>query len=206
LWTSPSGYVTDILTNIGSLYTRGVDFDSQYRLRLDKWGRIDLSLVGTFTDTYQVTPQPGATYECSGYFGGICQAPLPKWRHTFTVDWTTPWNGLSASVSWRYIDDVKLDAFAPGLAFLGGAYGAAGGTAGAPPTDTRLSSRSYFDANVAYRYDRYNLRVGVNNIFDKDPPLNGATTCPAGPCNGNTWPVIYDATGRFLYAMITADF
>jgi outer membrane receptor protein involved in Fe transport len=53
----------------------------------------------------------------------------------------------------------------------------------------------------------------VNNIFDKMPPLTtsgdaggGGSDCPAGPCNGNTWPGTYDALGRYLYAGITLDF
>jgi iron complex outermembrane receptor protein len=50
------------------------------------------------------------------------------------------------------------------------------------------------------------VRVGVNNMTDKDPPLNGAATCPTGPCNGNTWPVIYDVAGRYLFVMLTAEF
>jgi outer membrane receptor protein involved in Fe transport len=206
LWTSPSGFVTDTLANIGSIATRGFDIDTHYQLKLDRFGKIDLSLVGTYTDTFKTTPQPGATYECAGYFGGVCQAPLPKWRHTFTVNWDTPVTGLSAMVAWRYLDSVSLDAFAPGLPFLGGAYGAGAGTTGAPATDTHLSSMSYFDTSIAYQYNKYMVRVGVNNILDKDPPLNGSTTCPVGPCNGNTWPVIYDATGRFIYAMISAEF
>lgn len=206
LWESPSGFVQDILTNIGSLMTRGFDIDSDYRFDVAPAGRLDLRFVGTYTSTYQVTPQPGASYECAGYYGGVCEAPLPKWRHTVSLTWTTPVKGLHAMLAWRFLDSVDLDSLAPGLSFLDGAYAAGAGTAHAPATDLRLSSRSYFDVSVDYQYDRYNLRVGANNLFDKDPPLNGATTCPAGPCNGNTWPVIYDADGRFLYAQVSADF
>jgi outer membrane receptor protein involved in Fe transport len=207
LWTTPSGYVQDLLTNIGSLSTKGFDIDADYTFDVFQgWGRLDLRLLGTYTNSYQVTPQPGATYQCAGYFGGICLAPLPKWRHLFTVGWETPVKGLNAQVAWRYLDPVTLDAFAPGLSFLAGSYGASAGTVGAPPTDVRLSSRSYFDLQVSYQYNRVTMRIGVNNLLDKDPPLNGSSTCPTGPCNGNTWPVIYDVNGRFLYAQVTADF
>jgi outer membrane receptor protein involved in Fe transport len=206
LWESPSGFVVDTLTNIGSLMTRGFDIDADYRFPVAPAGRLDVRLIGTYTNTYQVTPQPGATYECAGYFGGICLAPLPKWRHILSAAWDTPVDGLRASVDWRYLDSVDLDAFAPGLPFLAGAYGTSAGTVGAPATDVRLSSRSYFDVSVDYQYQRVNLRIGANNLLDKDPPLNGSSTCPTGPCNGNTWPVIYDVAGRFVYAMVTADF
>ncbi|MDB6092151.1 MAG: putative TonB-dependent receptor [Gammaproteobacteria bacterium] len=212
LWTSPAGFVNDQLVNIGSISTRGVDIDSAYRLRLGEMGRLgnmgrlNFSFVGTYTDKGAVSPQPGATYECSGFYGGICQAPLPKWRHVFKTTWDTPVQGLDVSLTWRYFDSVKLDSSAPGLEFLGGAYAAAAGTAGPPATDLHLSSISYIDMSAGYQYDKYNVRVGVNNLTDKDPPINGSTTCPAGPCNGNTWPVVYDVAGRYLYVMLTAEF
>ncbi len=59
---------------------------------------------------------------------------------------------------------------------------------------------------MSYQYTNYNVRFGVNNFLDKDPPVNGATTCPAGPCNGNTWPTVYDTTGRYMYLSLTAEF
>ena len=206
LWTSPSGFVEDILTNIGFIHTKGFDVDSDYRFPMASAGTLEARYVGTYTNSYEVSPQPGATYECAGYFGGICGAPLPHWRNTLSLGWQTPVKGLHATVAWRYLDPVSLDSSARGLTFLAGSYAAGAGTVGAPPTDLRLSSRSYFDASVDYQYNRYTLRVGANNLLDKDPPLNGATTCPTGPCNGNTWPVIYDVTGRFLYAQVSADF
>ena len=54
--------------------------------------------------------------------------------------------------------------------------------------------------------DNLNFRAGINNIFDKDPPLTGASNCPNGPCNGNTWPQLYDAFGRYAFIGLTADF
>ena len=54
----------------------------------------------------------------------------------------------------------------------------------------------------------------MNNIFDNDPPLvtggnaarGGSNLCPAGPCNGNTYPGTWDALGRYIYAGVTLDF
>ena len=48
--------------------------------------------------------------------------------------------------------------------------------------------------------------MGVNNLFDRDPPLTGSQACPAGPCNGNTWAQVYDAIGRYIFAGVTLDF
>jgi outer membrane receptor protein involved in Fe transport len=197
---SPSNsYVEDTLVNIGSLKTRGVDLDASYKLNLNAAGKLNFQLTGSYTTKYITNPQPGAEYDCAGYYGGICTAPLPKWRSNFTASYQTPIRGLDFSATWRFMDAVRLDSNAPGLSFLKG-------TAYDNPSDQRLSSRSYLDLTAAYQYDKYNVRVGVNNVLDKDPPINGATACPAGPCNGNTWPVIYDVLGRQLFLMLTAEF
>jgi outer membrane receptor protein involved in Fe transport len=47
------------------------------------------------------------------------------------------------------------------------------------------------------------LRLGVNNILDKDPPTVLSGNCPVGPCNGNTFSQTYDVLGRYLYAHLT---
>jgi hypothetical protein len=93
LWTSIAGFVNDTLVNIGSISTQGVDVDSAYKLRLGdlprvgNMGRLNFTFVGTYTSKFDTSPQPGATYQCAGFYGAICEAPLPKWRHTLTTTW-----------------------------------------------------------------------------------------------------------------------
>lgn len=106
------------------------------------------------------------------------------------------------TLSWRYFEAVKRDAEDSNefLSFLGE-------VTGAQATDSELGSRSYIDLTGSMTLaDKYTLRVGVNNLFDKDPPLNGSTTCPTGPCNGNTWPQMYDTLGRQIFGLVTIDF
>jgi len=106
---------------------------------------------------------------------------------------------LSFSAAWRYYSSVTLDAYSsqkflnnPGLQF---------------PTDQRFASRSYLDVAGAWRFaEKYTLRAGINNVLDKDPPLNGLSNCPTRQCNGNTWPQTYDSFGRFVFINLTADF
>ena len=54
-----------------------------------------------------------------------------------------------------------------------------------------------------------NVRLGVNNIADKNPPviLNGALSdCPNNECNDNSWAGTYDTLGRYLYAHVSVKF
>ena len=53
--------------------------------------------------------------------------------------------------------------------------------------------------------DRYNFRLGMNNIFDTDPPVAGNESL-GGFSNGNTYPQVYDAMGRYAFAGVTIDF
>ena len=46
----------------------------------------------------------------------------------------------------------------------------------------------------------------MNNVFDKDPPLVGQGNCVATVCNGNTFPQVYDALGRYIFVGVSADF
>ena len=78
-----------------------------------------------------------------------------------------------------------------------------------PVLGAHIKGQSYFDlASTVTVGDHYNFRLGVNNIFDKNPPLVTASvgSCPAGPCNGNTYPGTWDALGRYIYAAATLNF
>jgi iron complex outermembrane recepter protein len=73
--------------------------------------------------------------------------------------------------------------------------------------DAFLSSYSYFDVTAAVKLaDKLTLRLGCNNILDKAPPIIGSSNLPLPVGNGNTFPGVYDALGRFLFAEVTAQF
>jgi outer membrane receptor protein involved in Fe transport len=211
LWLSPQGFITDTTLNTGGLKTDGVDVNAGYRtdlstFGLENWGGINASFVGTYLAHRKIEPLPGDPFfDCAGLYGSTCGVPNPKWRHKLRVTWTTPWEygewmkNLSLSAQWRYFKSVTLDAYSSDPQLSNPAIQYA--------TDKTLGSRSYLDleANFTVR-ENLNFRIGVNNVFDTDPPINGAGNCPTGPCNGNTWPQVYDALGRFLFIGLTADF
>jgi len=48
---------------------------------------------------------------------------------------------------------------------------------------------------------------GINNIFDKDPPIVSNTTAdPSILGNGNTFPGTYDCCGRLVFMNLTMKF
>jgi outer membrane receptor protein involved in Fe transport len=195
LWLSPAGYVVDTLQNLGSLKTSGVDFTFDYRFSfrdvgLPDYGGLDLNFLGTYTANFITQGAPGtAPYNCVGLYGDTCGVPLPFFKSKTRLTWTTPLNGFNVSVDWRYIGAVNVDT---------GATGAA---------DSHIPEYSYFDVAMQYRVkDKYTFRVGVNNIFDLDPPIIGSGELPATVGNGNTFPQVYDSLGRYIFLGVTADF
>jgi outer membrane receptor protein involved in Fe transport len=49
------------------------------------------------------------------------------------------------------------------------------------------------------------LRLGVNNLLDKDPPLTSVVATGDGGM-GNTYPAFYDTLGRYVFFGVTVDF
>jgi outer membrane receptor protein involved in Fe transport len=146
--------------------------------------------------------RPGVTgldgkYDCAGFYGNTCGTPAPVWRHALRLGLTLP-NGLGFSGRWRYFSSAKLDNLSAD-ADLGG------GTAA--PANEKINAQSYFDLALSARIgDKYNFRLGANNLLDKQPPIVGSEVSNAPLGNGNTYPQVYDALGRFVFAGVTIDF
>jgi iron complex outermembrane receptor protein len=215
-----AGYVDATNANTGYLRTSGVDVNANYRTKfsdwgMGEWGGLSFNLVGTYTNKYEVQPATGGgTFDCAGLYGPVCSAigtgaaspastgPIPKWRHKFRVTWTTPWP-VTVSLDWRHVGSVKMDANQSNL-FLADPLGRR------DVLDAKIKSFDYLDISGTWAVrDAITLRAGVNNVFDKDPPILDANNFPAaGPPygNGNTYPGTYDALGRTLFVGLTADF
>ncbi len=206
---SSTGYVIDALANVGQLEEQGIDVDASYAFSVGSYGKINTSFIGTYLMEYETTAiaaNPSTAYNCDGYYGPSCGQPTFKWRHTLRSTWSTPWSGLDFSVAWRYFSPVTLDELSPNSNITASA-GSTIANGFISNTDARLSSRSYIDLTAAVKVgDNLTVRVGCNNVLDKDPPLVGTTNLPGVIGNGNTFPQIYDSLGRYLFASLTAQF
>jgi len=191
LWLNENGFVITQNINTGSLLTSGIDINAQYDKELPSGlGGLNLSLTGTYLfDLITQSVPNGSKNNCVGLYGGLCGSPSPRWRHIASLNWQTDHN-FDARISWRHFADVKADS---SLSAQAGSF------------DERLGAADYFDLAVTYRgLPDATIRVGANNIFDIEPPLS--TSIKAGAGNGNTYPQIYDALGRFLFARVTLDY
>lgn len=190
------GYIDNPTMNLGSVRTRGIDINANYRYDLGS-SSLAFDLVGTYLDKYKVQPLAGnldiGSYDCAGLFGGTCGTPLPKWRHKARLTWTGD-SGVSISGAWRFFKGTKND-LTSSNALLSGAYN---------PAVEKIPSVSYFDLSSAFDFaDHYTLRVGAQNIFDKTAPVLDSNYTNNG---SNVYAQVYDALGRYVYASIQLRF
>lgn len=203
LWLFDNGRIVGTNQNIGSQHTRGVDIGANYALRAGEWGRFGVAFNGTYLDKLTTEEIKGeGSYDCVGYYGANkCESPNPKWRHKLRGTWATPWN-VDLALTWRHINAVKLQNLSDNPLLNDGDLSEGHGT---NPVDRELGKRDYLDFAATYTYKRnYTLMLGINNVFDRDPPLTSQLATGLG--NGNTYPSTYDALGRRIFLSATARF
>ncbi len=203
LWSTPAGYIQDVNQNEGALSTEGIDVKASYRVALPAAGSLLIGLEGTDLMNLKTTPVAGqGSYDCKGYFGSACGAANPSWRSVMNITWSTPWDAFDLTLRWRYIGSDASELTSSSTFLTGSPY--------LPLSN--IPAYNYIDLTGAFDvYKNIRLQIGVNNIMDKDPPLvvggDCSTSSPAGAnCNGNTFPGVYDAMGRYIFMEVTAKF
>jgi iron complex outermembrane receptor protein len=178
--------------------TRGIDVSAIYPWNLGGAGFLTLSFLGS-TMLEDLLDNPLVNYDCVGFTGNQCGIPSPKWRHRMRASWNTNFN-TTLTLGWRYLHSVENDDFSddPDLA----------NEALRPRLElndsAKIPSFHWFDLAGIYRFnDKVRLTAGVNNIFDKEPPLgSGFSDVDFGPGFYGT----YDPLGRAVYANMQFGF
>ena len=189
LWIG-TGNVDDTNINIGGLETSGVDLNLNYTgLDIGSMGTLAFNLTGTWLN--ELITDPGSAgfppFDCAGLHAGSCISSLttaanPEIRTRFRIGWQTPWN-VDVALTHRYIGPVSQEG------------------AAADRIDRHFSHESYFDLFGSWNLtDTANVRLGINNVLDNDPQINASVGTTG---NGNTYPQVYDALGRFIFAGVT---
>ena len=176
------------LGNVAAISTKGLDINVGYRAGSNMGFHYGISLAGTYTKHYKFQGDPNSTAnECAGFFGPVCDyEPLPKWKHV--VDARVGWKTVSFLTRWRYLGAIKADTS------LSGPDGI---------VLQRIRPYSYFDETINFDIsNRFSMRLGVLNAFDKKPPIVGDTTGSTAGA-GSTFPNTYDVLGRSFFAGVT---
>ena len=183
LWQGQQGFVSATNVNLGNQHWEGIDLAWAYTFDA-LGGTWRTNLIGTYLLTKETDPLegvPSAIYDCVGLIHPDC-FPAPEWRHVATATYdSNEWWAVTGR--WRYYDDVFHD-----------------GTVDTIVND-EIGNEQYFDVSAVFRFmDTHDLVVGVNNVFDKEPPLMGGGTFFT---QGNTVAGFWDMLGRYMFANVT---
>ncbi|MCW4471598.1 TonB-dependent receptor [Xanthomonas sp. H13-6] len=173
------------LTNLGSIKTDGWDVDLFWTFPETSAGRFKLAWQNTFVGRYEATGAAGQR-QPQGPGREVVDSAIPEWTSSATLDWRLGnWN---ASWSVRHISELTEDC-GDAVAFPVCGNQAAG-------TNT-LDAITYHDLQLGYKIDwlkGLQLTAGLNNVFDKDPPI--CLSCSLNGYDASTYDI---PGGRFWY-------
>lgn len=179
---TPSGLVAGIdatLQNLNAINTDGIDGSLIYRSKPVGEGTVGLTVNAAYLLSYDIKAPAelnAPTIKCAGTerCGSVDQA-YPRFKATTTLDYSA--DAWGVSFTGRYISKVtESDGHVMGSTFYG-------------------DMQAYF--SPAWLDHRTRLTIGVNNIFDKDPPA--CFTCDSA----NFDPTTYDVPGQFGYIRLS---
>ena len=100
---------------------------------------------------------------------------------------------------WRHIDPVRYEPGLPPL-FNGVITNASGinyALAGQTVNFNRIPAYDYFDLTAQFEIEkRYQIVIGIQNLFNRQPPIVGGQAGSTTANSGNTFPSTYDPLGR----------
>jgi iron complex outermembrane receptor protein len=198
LWLFTDGFTISTNQNVGKRESQGIDVNAAYLFSLGRHGSLTTTLIGTFLMNQKIDTGLFA-YDCVGLYGNQCGIPTPRWRHLARFSWDTTFN-TTFSVGWRVVGPVENDDLSSNPAI-----GDPGNISLLELNDAdKIGTFSFLDVATAYRLGpSYTLLAGVNNIFDKEPPLGaGASDNDFGPGFYGT----YDHLGRYVFTGIQFTF
>jgi outer membrane receptor protein involved in Fe transport len=189
--------------NTGSFGMSGVDIDGRYILDLPaNAGTVSFAFTGSVAVDNTIEVVPGrAAFDCTGLYGPTCTdegptSPIPRWRHKLRATWQAS-KAFEVSLNWRHIGHLSSEQTSsnPHLT-TGTAY----------PVDSRIGAYEYFDIDTGINLgSQINVRFGVNNLLDRQPPIAGFNANPL-LVNGNMVASMYDMLGRYAFLGLTARY
>jgi outer membrane receptor protein involved in Fe transport len=157
--TGDRASVTALYSNLGTLVTNGVDFAVNYGHDLGP-GRLAVGTSMNYLNKYQYQQQPGSPYvNAKGTFdtvnGVAGSGGLFDFRANSHVQYS--WQALTVGLGWEYLSSIKDQ------------------SASMNPSTKVLPVGSYdlFNLYSSYAFEKVTVRFGIDNLFNKTPPVVG---------------------------------
>jgi iron complex outermembrane receptor protein len=173
------------LTNLGSIKTDGWDVDLFWTFPQSDIGQFKLGWQNTFVGRYEAL---GAAGQRQPQKPGVevADSSIPEWTSNATLSWALA--NWSASWTVRHISELTEDC-GDAVAFPVCSNQLEG-------TNT-LDATTFHDLQVGYKVDwmkGLQLSAGLNNVFDKDPPI--CLSCSLNGYDASTYDI---PRGRYWY-------
>jgi outer membrane receptor protein involved in Fe transport len=185
-----TGNINNLPDNIGIYKRTGLDVAVSYSFDLGP-GRFSTSLAGNYVlkdFTQTLASESSTAYDCKGLINDTYLCQTPKWRHIVSAGYS--WDRYKVGMRWRHVggmdykdvDGTALD----NVIWIGD---------GVP-------SYNYLDLNGSVSFGQATVSLGVNNVFDKEPPFVGTSGLLANANNLGG----YDQVGRYIFGSIALKF
>lgn len=194
--------------NFAAQKTEGIDFDLQYRRSFDNGHRVSLRAIATYLLRLDNFTNPLNPLEPNRQMSELGD---PRWAANASVNydfgqldlsWSVRYIGKQTINTWETMNSYKGACPASGNIPLGGTC-TPGSIVLLPPTNPDAQDRVYYPSAFYHSFranfeidKKYNFYVGIDNAFDKKPPLGLLGTAAGDP---------YDSYGRYFYAGIRAN-
>jgi iron complex outermembrane recepter protein len=180
-------WITNQLLNLAGVWQQGMDLRVSYRYDTQSWGVLNAQVNGIYLYEYNVQNIPdGDIDEYAGTFAGSTLSSLrPRYRTVTNLSWS--FRDIHAGLTHTFVpsvDDVNWT------------------------EDYRVKRYHRFDLHAGYTFSGNGIRwlegltasVGVNNVFNKYPPLTPSEGSQSHDING------YDPIGRLIWVQAKYKF
>jgi iron complex outermembrane receptor protein len=187
--------IRNVLLNVNSVITKGIDIEAQYRFVMGSAGALDLRLLGTIVNDLITVDSAGSTQRAgmTGWRAGT-QAGMPDWSADLLSTWSR--GPLSLTMHNKYVPSGQYNNSLVGPNEPGYSI-----TLVNSANINEVDSAFYTDLSGQFQINGDELVVfaAVNNVFDKEPP-----TAPSIAGNGNF--ILFDPIGRSYRLGLRARF
>ena len=185
--TGAAGTVDARYLNTGLIETSGVDVAVNWITDLPNGGSFYVNNLLSFLNEFNTQTAP--TDPVLEFRDTLGNGGQYKYRLFSTLGYNFSGGNANVGLRWRHLPEVKNAAYVTNR------------------NTTNLPTDSYnvFDLFAGYSFnDRYQLRGGIDNLFDTDPAVVGAT--PVDSNSSSTLPGYYDTLGRRAYIGLKVQF
>lgn len=185
--TGGVGIVRKTYLNTGFIETSGIDMGINWTTFLAAGGTLYVDSQVTYIDKFDTKEIPADPAE--HWQDTVGQGGQYEYRINSTVGYNFPGGKANVGLRWRHLPEIR----------------SASAVNDQPTIFLPMEAWNNFDVFAGYTInDKYQLRGGIDNLFDEDPSILNATATDSNI--GSTLPGFYDVLGRRMYVGVKMVF